>query len=961
VGRGFAAGQRHQRGVDAAGVNSPRGRRHRLFSVAGWSALLRCLPGGKASLVVAIALLLGAAAGPPAKASILPTGFQDSIVWSGLNQPTAVRFASDGRVFVAEKSGIIKVFDGLSDPTPTVFADLDVNVYNYWDRGLLGLALDPNFPASPYVYVMYTYDAPIGGTAPRWGTPGILSDPCPTPPGPNTDGCVASGRISRLQASGDTMTGQEQVLVEDYCQQYPSLSVGSLVFGSDGALYASAGTGSNFIFDDWGQGGNPLNPCGDPPGGVGAVLSPPTAEGGSLRAQDIRTPGDPTGLDGTVIRIDPSTGAALPTNPLANNSDANAQRIIAYGLRNPFRMTIRPGTNELWLGDVGTGNYEEINRVVNPTDPTIENFGWPCYEGPNRQPGFDPADLNLCESLYAQGPAPGDLPYFSYAHFTGIYPGDPCSSGSSSVSGLAFYTGSAYPAQYQDALFFADYARNCIWVAQKGTNGLPDMSSRVAFASGAAGPVDLESGPNGDLFYVDFAGGTIHRIPYTGSPPPPPPPTGTTYLSDLSWTSMTNGWGPVEKDTSNGEANAGDGHTITLNGVTYAKGLGAHALSDIRYAIGGNCTRFHSDVGVDDEKSTNATIVFRVYADGALLYDSGTMTPSSATKTVDVDITGKSELQLSVGDAGDGIDSDHADWAAARVDCGQSANAAPVPTIASPPASTTWKVGDVISFSGSAGDAEDGPLPASALSWTVILHHCPSDCHIHVIQTYDGVASGSFTAPDHDYPSYLELQLTATDSGGVKGTTSVLLYPQSVSLAFASSPSGLQLVMNGVAGTAPFARTVITGSTVTISAVSPQSANGTNYAFSSWSDGGAQSHNITANTSTTYTATFSQIPTATAPRNVTLPTISGQLQESRILTADRGTWSGTQPITFRYQWLRCDKSGANCGNISGATATTYVLTSSDVGLKLKLAVTATNSVGSTLATSALAGPIKKAH
>ena len=94
-----------------------------------------------------------------------------------------MRFAPDGRVFVAEKSGLIKVFDNLSDTTPTVFADLRTKVHNFWDRGLLGLALDPNFPTNPYVYVLYTYDAPIGGTAPRWGTAGVTSDACPTPPG----------------------------------------------------------------------------------------------------------------------------------------------------------------------------------------------------------------------------------------------------------------------------------------------------------------------------------------------------------------------------------------------------------------------------------------------------------------------------------------------------------------------------------------------------------------------------------------------------------------------------------------------------------------------------------------------------------------------------------------------------------------------------------------------------------
>ena len=80
----------------------------------------------------------------------------------GLTQPTAVQFASDGRVFVAEKSGLIKVFDSLTDTTPTIFADLRTTTHNFWDRGLLGLALHPNFPATPYVYVLYTLDPTTG-------------------------------------------------------------------------------------------------------------------------------------------------------------------------------------------------------------------------------------------------------------------------------------------------------------------------------------------------------------------------------------------------------------------------------------------------------------------------------------------------------------------------------------------------------------------------------------------------------------------------------------------------------------------------------------------------------------------------------------------------------------------------------------------------------------------------------
>src|SRR5256712_9769128 len=108
----------------------------------------------------------------------LPGGFQESIALSGLTEPTAVRFASDGRVFVAEQSGIVQAFNNLTDTSPTIFADLRTNVHNFWDRGLLGLALDPNFPVQPWAYVLYTYDAAVGGTAPRWAKPGARSDPC---------------------------------------------------------------------------------------------------------------------------------------------------------------------------------------------------------------------------------------------------------------------------------------------------------------------------------------------------------------------------------------------------------------------------------------------------------------------------------------------------------------------------------------------------------------------------------------------------------------------------------------------------------------------------------------------------------------------------------------------------------------------------------------------------------------
>src|SRR5678816_1704676 len=121
---------------------------------------------------------------------------------------------------------------------------------------------------------------------------------------------------------------------------------------------------------------------------------------------------------------------------------------------------------------------------------------------------------------------------------------------------------------------------------------------------------------------------------------------------------------------------------------------------------------------------------------------------------------------------------------------------------------------------------------------------------------------------------YLELQLTVTDSGGLQDTETLRLDPQTVVLTFQTAPSGLQLTVGANTATAPFTRTVIVGSTNSISAPSPQTLGGTTYQFTSWSDGGAQTHNIVAPASpTTYTAQYvTATPTNTATNTCLLYT-----------------------------------------------------------------------------------------
>jgi hypothetical protein len=319
---------------------------------------------------------------------------------------------------------------------------------------------------------------------------------------------------------------------------------------------------------------------------------------------------------------------------------------------------------------------------------------------------------------------------------------------------------------------------------------------------------------------------------------------------------------------------------------------------------------------------------------------------ASYTATVDGGTGGAEDL------AGNPLASDFS-WSFTTV---AGANQPPTPVIDAPSPIPMWKVGDLISFSGHATDPEQGTLPPSSLSWTLLQQHCPSTCHSHTVQTWPGAAGGSFNAPDHDYPSYLELQLTATDAGGLSATTSMQLDPLTVDLTFLSAPSGLQLSVGTASSVTPFTRTVIVGSTTSISATTPQLLDGTTYEFSSWSDGGAQTHNIVApETATTLTATYVIAP----PRNTTLPTITGVKRVGRTLTATDGGWTGSQPMTFTYQWLRCTTTSiGSCVEIAGATAKTYVPTSADVDRRLRVRVTATNAGGSGTATSNATARIK---
>jgi glucose/arabinose dehydrogenase len=430
-------------------------------------------------------------------------GFRDEVVLSGLQQPTDVAFGGDGQVLVAEKRGTVQLFESLDDPTPSLILDHRTEVNDYWDRGLLGIALAPGFPEPAWLYLIYTEDAPPGETPPWWGVPSQEGDACPDPPGALVAGCVASGVIARVAVGVDSRTtGEPEILLSGWCQQFRTHSVGDLVFGPDGALYASGGDGAGAHTVDTGQLGHEYwggNPCGDP-----------ADEGGALRAQDLLTAGDPVGFNGAILRLDPVTGEAAAGNPLVGVGAADDDRIIAFGLRNPFRFAADPTTGSIYIADVGWSTFEEIDRIADPVDPVVENFGWPCREGPAPQSGY--AVTALCQLLGSGGAAVGTVtdPILAIGHGS---PADPqnCGSVSPFLTGIAF-GGTSYPPPWGGSLFVVDGGSGCVWALPIDDDGLPDPDSRLTLPLRLAGAVALVAGPDGDLFYPSLGSGTIHRL-----------------------------------------------------------------------------------------------------------------------------------------------------------------------------------------------------------------------------------------------------------------------------------------------------------------------------------------------------------------------------------------------------------------------------------------------------------------
>ena len=201
-----------------------------------------------------------------------------------------------------------------------------------------------------------------------------------------------------------------------------------------------------------------------------------------------------------------------------------------------------------------------------------------------------------------------------------------------------------------------------------------------------------------------------------------------------------------------------------------------------------------------------------------------------------------------------------------------TSNTPPTGNITQPLTGTLYQGGQTIDYAGTGSDAEDGDLPATGFSWRVDFHH---DDHLHpFLPATNGATSGSFTIPTMGETSdnvWYRIHLTVTDSGGLTHSSFRDILPRKSTVTLQTSPSGLQLKLDGQPVTAPYSFVGVVGITRTLEAVSPQTIGATTYVFGSWSDGGAASHSIsTPATNTTYTAVYSASPADTTPPTVSI-------------------------------------------------------------------------------------------
>ena len=345
---------------------------------------------------------------------------------------------------------------GGCNPNPVI--DISDHVNSYWDRGLLGIAVDANFAANHFLYLLYVNETnalnPSGAKTSRLTRIRVTSANRPENPDAPETVLLGAGTQAPCPPPADA--------VDCIPADGLSHSIGTVRADPDGTLWLGSGDASGF----WG------------------------ADPQALRTYDEQS------LAGKIIHVD-RDGRGLPGHPFCpGETDLSkvCTKLYAKGFRNPYRFQLRPGAGPL-VGDVGWNSYEELNSVR-----PGRSYGWPCYEGADRTPSYQ--DLASCTAEYDAGPDAHQPPAHAYPH----------SGRDAAVVAGPRYEAEQYPSAYRGAWFFGDYAKGVIWRMTSDAQG--EISGVTEFATGFEGGVGLERAPNGDLVYVSFGAeagtGSVH-------------------------------------------------------------------------------------------------------------------------------------------------------------------------------------------------------------------------------------------------------------------------------------------------------------------------------------------------------------------------------------------------------------------------------------------------------------------
>ena len=353
----------------------------------------------------------------------------------GLDRPVDFAFLPDGRILLAEHAGVVRVYDH-GRLAKAPFLDIRRRVNNALDRGLIAIAADPHFARNGLVYLYYAHE----------------NDPA-HPNGRKTM------RLTRVRTGGDrAVPATEHVVLGGIPADCRCHVGGDIAFGRDGSIFLSTGD----------------------------AASAGRANDRALRAQDLGS------LAGKVLRIG-ANGQGLRTNPFWNGDpSANRSRVWALGLRNAFRFVLRDGVP--YVGDVGWRRWEEVDVARRG-----RNFGWPCYEGPFRQPVY--GARAPCRALFRSGRRISP-PLYAYRRARG-----------GAVTGGAFASAMSFPPSLRGAYFFGDFVRGWIQYLRITPRG---VSGPKAFVRRAAGPAAIDFGPDGSLYYLAFETGELRRVRYVG-------------------------------------------------------------------------------------------------------------------------------------------------------------------------------------------------------------------------------------------------------------------------------------------------------------------------------------------------------------------------------------------------------------------------------------------------------------